>query len=134
MVGLLRIGVTKPKVVVLMLMTSLVGMFLATRAGVPWTVLVFGNLGIALCAGGAAVINHVVDRRIDALPAHRIARGGLVLVPEGRQVFPELTVVENIRLGAFGRVAPQSQERADARAIELAHQCFGLFAGRAYAG
>ena len=38
---------TKPKVVVLMLITSLVGMFLATRAGVPWTVLVFGNLGIA---------------------------------------------------------------------------------------
>ncbi|MGA8135993.1 heme o synthase [Pseudomonas sp. MWU12-2319] len=60
---------TKPKVVVLMLITSLVGMFLATRAGVPWTVLVFGNLGIALCAGGAAVVNHVVDRRIDALMA-----------------------------------------------------------------
>ena len=35
---------TKPKVVVLMLITSLVGMFLATRAGVPWTVLIFGNL------------------------------------------------------------------------------------------
>ncbi|NWB95879.1 protoheme IX farnesyltransferase [Pseudomonas gingeri] len=60
---------TKPKVVVLMLITSLVGMFLATRAGVPWTVLVFGNLGIGLCAGGAAVVNHVVDRRIDALMA-----------------------------------------------------------------
>ncbi|MHA3734077.1 heme o synthase [Pseudomonas sp. Eth.TT006] len=60
---------TKPKVLVLMLITSLVGMFLATRAGVPWTVLVFGNLGIALCAGGAAVVNHVVDRRIDALMA-----------------------------------------------------------------
>ncbi|KIH86175.1 heme o synthase [Pseudomonas batumici] len=60
---------TKPKVVVLMLITSLVGMFLATRAGVPWRVLVFGNLGIGLCAGGAAVVNHVVDRRIDALMA-----------------------------------------------------------------
>ncbi|MAF87675.1 MAG: protoheme IX farnesyltransferase, partial [Pseudomonas sp.] len=33
---------TKPKVVLLMLITSLVGMFLATRAGVPWTVLLFG--------------------------------------------------------------------------------------------
>lgn len=60
---------TKPKVVVLMLITSLVGMFLATRAGVPWTVLVFGNLGIGLCAGAAAAVNHVVDRRIDALMA-----------------------------------------------------------------
>jgi len=60
---------TKPKVVVLMLITSLVGMFLATRAGVPWTVLIFGNLGIGLCAGGAAAVNHVVDRRIDAVMA-----------------------------------------------------------------
>ncbi|QKK99958.1 protoheme IX farnesyltransferase [Pseudomonas sp. NY5710] len=60
---------TKPKVVVLMLITSLAGMFLATRAGVGWGVLLFGNLGIGLCAGGAAVVNHVVDRRIDALMA-----------------------------------------------------------------
>ena len=60
---------TKPRVVVMMLLTSLVGMFLATRAGVPWTVLVFGNLGIGLCAGGAATVNHVVDRRIDAVMA-----------------------------------------------------------------
>jgi len=60
---------TKPKVVLLMLITSLVGMFLATRAGVPWVVLLFGNLGIGLCASGAAVVNHVVDRRIDTLMA-----------------------------------------------------------------
>ncbi|HLV16225.1 MAG TPA: heme o synthase [Pseudomonas sp.] len=60
---------TKPRVVLLMLITSLVGMFLATRAGVPWTVLLFGNLGIGLCAGAAATVNHVVDRHIDALMA-----------------------------------------------------------------
>jgi protoheme IX farnesyltransferase len=60
---------TKPRVVLLMLITSLVGMFLATRAGVPWTVLIFGNLGIALCAGAAAAVNHVVDRRIDSIMA-----------------------------------------------------------------
>lgn len=60
---------TKPRVVVLMLITSLVGMFLATRAGVAWQVLVFGNLGIAFCAGAAAAVNHVVDRRIDAMMA-----------------------------------------------------------------
>lgn len=58
---------TKPKVVMLMLVTSSVGMFLATHEGVPWTVLLFGNLGIGLCAGAAAVVNHVVDRRIDAM-------------------------------------------------------------------
>lgn len=63
------VELTKPRVVVLMLITALVGMFLATRAGVPWTVLLFGNLGIGLCAGAAAAVNHVVDRRIDGLMA-----------------------------------------------------------------
>jgi ABC-type branched-subunit amino acid transport system ATPase component/ABC-type branched-subunit amino acid transport system permease subunit len=37
------------------------------------------------------------------VPAHRIVARGVVLVPEGRQVFPELTVLDNIRLGAFLR-------------------------------
>jgi len=40
---------------------------------------------------------------VENLPAHRISRRGLVLVPEGRQVFPELSVTDNIRLGAFAR-------------------------------
>lgn len=65
---------TKPKVVLLMIITSLVGMFLATRAGVAWEVLLFGNLGIALCAGAAAAVNHVVDRRIDAIMARTLKR------------------------------------------------------------
>lgn len=34
--------------------------------------------------------------RVDHLPSHRIARKGLALVPEGRQVFPNLTVQENL--------------------------------------
>lgn len=75
---------TKPKVVLLMLITSLVGMFLATRAGVPWTVLVFGNFGIGLCAGAAAAVNHVVDRRIDSIMARthkRPVTAGRVTVP-----------------------------------------------------
>jgi branched-chain amino acid transport system ATP-binding protein/branched-chain amino acid transport system permease protein len=40
---------------------------------------------------------------ITAFAAHRIATRGLVLVPEGRQVFPELSVVDNVRLGAYTR-------------------------------
>ena len=65
---------TKPRVVLLMLITSMVGMFLATRAGVALEVLVFGNLGIAFCAGAAAAVNHVVDRRIDAIMARTLKR------------------------------------------------------------
>jgi branched-chain amino acid transport system ATP-binding protein len=37
------------------------------------------------------------------LPAHLVARAGLILVPEGRQVFPQLTVAQNLRLGATRR-------------------------------
>ena len=56
---------TKPKVVALMIITSAIGMLLASDAAVPWQTLLLGNLGIALCAGSAAAVNHVVDRRID---------------------------------------------------------------------
>jgi ABC-type branched-subunit amino acid transport system ATPase component/ABC-type branched-subunit amino acid transport system permease subunit len=40
---------------------------------------------------------------IAGLPAHKVARLGLVLVPEGRQVFAELSVLHNLELGAFRR-------------------------------
>ena len=60
---------TKPKVVALMILTSVIGMCLATPGLVPLETLFFGNLGIALCAGSAAVINHVVDRQIDTIMA-----------------------------------------------------------------
>jgi branched-chain amino acid transport system ATP-binding protein/branched-chain amino acid transport system permease protein len=45
----------------------------------------------------------LADGRIDKLPAHIRARTGVVLVPEGRQVFPELTVRQNLQLGAYAR-------------------------------
>jgi protoheme IX farnesyltransferase len=60
---------TKPKVVALITFTAMVGMLLATPGMVPWPILVFGSLGIALMAGSAAAINHLVDRRVDALMA-----------------------------------------------------------------
>ncbi|MFW5825807.1 MAG: heme o synthase [Marinobacter sp.] len=60
---------TKPRVVALMILTAVIGMLLAAP-GVPgWGVLVFGNLGIALLAGAAAVVNHVVDQKIDTIMA-----------------------------------------------------------------
>ncbi len=56
----------KPRVVLLMLLCTLVGMFLATEGMVAWDVIVFGNLGVALVAGSAAALNHLVDSNIDA--------------------------------------------------------------------
>ena len=58
---------TKPKVVALMLLTSLIGMLLARPQIPSWRILLLGNLGIALVAGAAAVVNHVVDRKVDAV-------------------------------------------------------------------
>ncbi len=57
---------TKPRVVQLLVFTAVVGMFLATPGFVPWAVLIFGSLGIGLAAASGAVVNHVLDQRIDA--------------------------------------------------------------------
>jgi branched-chain amino acid transport system ATP-binding protein len=48
--------------------------------------------------GGAVLL---LGRDVTALAAHRLPGVGLVLVPEGRQVFPELSVLDNMRLGAY---------------------------------
>jgi len=41
--------------------------------------------------------------RIDAVPAHEVTTRGLAHSPEGRRIFPRLTVEDNLRLGAFAR-------------------------------
>jgi branched-chain amino acid transport system ATP-binding protein len=61
---------------------------------------------------GAIVLDNIP---IAALDTHRIAQRGLALVPEGRQVFPELSVLDNLMLGAHtGRHA---DHRADIAAL-----------------
>lgn len=69
----------KPRVVSLMLLTVLVGMYLSTDNFIGLGVLLPSLLGIALCAGSAAAVNHLVDKRIDMLMARTqkrpIARG-----------------------------------------------------------
>lgn len=88
---------TKPKVVALMILTSVIGMYLATPGWVPLDILFFGNLGIALCAGAAAVINHVVDRQIDTIMARTHKRP----VATGR-VEPVQAVVFAFAIGSMG--------------------------------
>lgn len=58
---------TKPKVVALILFTTLVGMLLASPGMVPLPTLFYGLLGIGLAAAAGAALNHVVDQRIDAV-------------------------------------------------------------------
>ncbi len=44
--------------------------------------------------------------RIDHLPAHKIVSKGIGQAPEGRWIFPRLTVMENLEMGAFARSDP----------------------------
>ncbi len=60
---------TKPGVVALLMVTAVIGMFLSTPGMVPWQVLVLGSLGMALAMMSSAVINQVMDQRIDAIMA-----------------------------------------------------------------
>jgi branched-chain amino acid transport system ATP-binding protein len=49
---------------------------------------------------------------IDGTPAYARVRRGIALVPEGRRIFPSLTVQENLHIGAFaGRPGPWTEER-----------------------
>ncbi len=48
---------------------------------------------------------HFDGTRIEKLPAHKIVEIGLVQVPEGRKIFPSMTVRENLELGSFTRQA-----------------------------
>ena len=66
--------ICKPNVVALMALTAVVGMLLAVPGMVPLDILLFGNLGIGLCAASAAVINHVVDKKIDLLMKRTVNR------------------------------------------------------------
>lgn len=65
---------TKPKVVALMLLTALVGMCLAKPGLMPFKAAVLGLSGIGLMAGSAAALNHLIDRRIDAMMARTYKR------------------------------------------------------------
>ena len=64
----------KPRVIVLMLLCAVVGMFLATPAAVPLELVLCASLGISLVAGSAAVVNHLADQHIDARMARTETR------------------------------------------------------------
>lgn len=90
---------TKPNVVLLMILTSVIGMFMAVPGMVPIDVLVLGNLGIALCAGAAATVNHLVDQRVD----QKMARTRNRPVAQGRVGNVQASVFALV-LGGLGMV------------------------------
>jgi branched-chain amino acid transport system ATP-binding protein len=83
------------------------------RNGVGKTTTVRAIMGLVPPRGGRVWLD---DHDIAGWPPHRIARAGVAYVPEGRLIFPDLTVVENIRVA----------ERVPARQWTLA-RLFELF-------
>ena len=75
------------------------------RNGMGKTTTVNSLFGIVPSAAGAILFE---GRELRAMPSHRIGRLGLGLVPEGRQVFPNLTAEENLVAAAANRGARAS--------------------------
>jgi branched-chain amino acid transport system ATP-binding protein len=63
--------------------------------------------------------------RLDGLPGHAIVRRGLTMCPEGRQVFPEMSVRENLEMGAHVR-----RDRAQAKDLEAMLDLFPVLRER----
>ena len=57
---------TKPKVVLMMLITAIIGMLLASKSLPSLYLVIISMIGIGLCASSAATINQIIDRNIDA--------------------------------------------------------------------
>jgi len=60
------------------------------------------------------------DNQIDKQPVHKIVELGVSMVPEGRRLFPEMSVLENLELGAFTRKARDTKD-------ETIEEIFGIF-------
>jgi branched-chain amino acid transport system ATP-binding protein len=69
---------------------------------------------------------HFLGERIDPLLPHRIVERGLVQIPEGRQLFPSLTVLENLEMGSY----PASARKKSKENLEKVFQLFSILRER----
>jgi urea ABC transporter ATP-binding protein UrtE len=92
------------------------------RNGVGKTTLARGLVGLTPIASGHV---RVEGAEVTEMPAHRVSRRGVRIVPQGRGIFPRLSVAENLRIGAF-----LSQE-PDLRMHDLLHELFPILWERA---
>jgi branched-chain amino acid transport system ATP-binding protein len=69
---------------------------------------------------------HFLGERIDRTPSHKIVEMGLIQIAEGRKLFSPLTVLENLRLGAFHALAKEKREQS----LEKVFKTFPILAER----
>lgn len=70
------------------------------RNGVGKTTLMKNVMGLLRHSGGKVTL---AERDVSDLPPNRRAKSGIALVPQGRQIFPKLTISENLRIGLQAR-------------------------------
>jgi urea ABC transporter ATP-binding protein UrtE len=80
------------------------------RNGVGKSTMLRAVIGTIRTRGGAILLD---GADIARLPAHVRARRGLAYVPQGREIFPALTVIENLRVAAYGSGRNGLRERLD---------------------
>nr|WP_163567579.1 ABC transporter ATP-binding protein [Fodinicola feengrottensis] len=97
-------------------LVSLIG---TNGAGKTTTLRTISNL--LPTAGGSITF---AGERIDKVPAHQIVERGLAHVPEGRHIFPRMTVEENLLLGAYARKGAVTSD------LERAYTLFPVLAER----
>ncbi|WP_018133569.1 ABC transporter ATP-binding protein [Effusibacillus pohliae] len=66
-------------------------------------------------------------KQLNGLAPHRIVREGIIMVPEGRRIFPKLTVVQNLLMGAYSRKLSKSALEQE---MEFVYQLFPRLAER----
>ena len=87
----------KIKVVALIMLTAVVGMFLATQELPPLELVIFASIGISFASSSAAVFNHIIDQKIDN-EMHRTSNRPL---PEGK-ISAQTALIFGIVLGVIG--------------------------------
>jgi branched-chain amino acid transport system ATP-binding protein len=98
-----------------------VGLLGANGAGKSTTLRAISGL-VRLTSGTITFLG----TNLASLPAHKIPELGIAHVPEGRQVFPEMTVQENLEIGAY--VPKAKAERS--RSLDLVYGIFPILADR----
>ena len=87
------------------------------RNGVGKTTLARGLVGLTPIASGHVRFDGTV---VTGMTAHRVSRYGVRIVPQGRGIFPRLSVAENLRIGAFLSQEPNPRVR------DLLHELFPI--------
>jgi urea transport system ATP-binding protein len=80
------------------------------RNGVGKSTMLKAVMGLVPATGGRIELD---GEDVTKLPAHARARRGLAYVPQGREVFPALSVVDNLRVAAFGSRAANGTDRLE---------------------